>query len=119
MKTKEKKLQRNNSWSCISSMRGSLYHPACWTFGSPYCQLTSCGIFSSVTLTITLTSTTVIHGRRVSHNSVIVRLCIQPFIFLISVGLRPVRMSNGYLRMTDEMVAYIWLNSNYFCNHVV
>ncbi|XDV18881.1 hypothetical protein PO909_024479, partial [Leuciscus waleckii] len=40
-----------------------LYHPACRTFGSPYCQLTSREIFSTCPPPATLTSTTVTPSR--------------------------------------------------------
>lgn len=66
VRTKGKKLQRNN-FALPEAPRGveveCLYHPACRTFGSPYCRLASREIFSTCPLPATLTSTTVTPSR--------------------------------------------------------
>lgn len=56
-----------NNFALPQTRRGvevkCLYHPACRTFGSPYCQLTSREIFSTCPPPATLTSTTVTPSR--------------------------------------------------------
>lgn len=66
VRMKGKELQRNN-FALPETRRGvevkCLYHPACRTFGSPYCQLASQEIFSTCPPPATLTSTTVTPSR--------------------------------------------------------